>query len=63
MPSRTVRPDRCVESISQQLKEKQTARPIDIYSELDLGPGGYSRSPSTRVNRGVNKAIREKLLK
>ena len=32
-----------------------------IYSELDLGPGGYAVASSTAVRRGVRQAIRRKL--
>jgi hypothetical protein len=37
----------------------QTAH--QIYSALDLGPGGYAAAPSTAVRQGVGRAIRRKL--
>jgi hypothetical protein len=32
-----------------------------VYSELDLGEGGYAIATSTDVKRGVTQAIRRKL--
>ena len=40
---------------------QKTDTAFAIYEKLDLGPGGYSRAPSTEVRRGVSDAIREKL--
>ncbi len=33
----------------------------DIYSELDLGPGGYAKGPSTKTRAVAKQAIRERL--
>lgn len=35
--------------------------PYDVYRELDLGPGGYATTPSTRTREGVRSAVRRKL--
>ena len=40
---------------------QQTNTAFAIYEKLDLGPGGYSRAPSTDVRKGVRDAIKEKL--
>jgi hypothetical protein len=29
----------------------------DVYSELDLGPGGYAKGPSTKTRETARKAI------
>ncbi len=31
--------------------------PFDLYSQLDLGPGGYAIAPATEVRRGVREAL------
>ena len=33
----------------------------EYLERLDLGPGGYSRAPSTETRRGVATALRKKL--
>ncbi|NGZ97088.1 MAG: hypothetical protein CV089_13385 [Nitrospira sp. WS110] len=33
---------------------------FDIYSRLDLGPGGYALAPSTDTRRGMQIALRRK---
>ncbi len=33
---------------------------FDIYSRLDLGPGGYALAPSTDTRRGMQLALRRK---
>ena len=40
---------------------KQTRRtPYDIYSELDLGEGGYAIAPASGAKHAVREAIRRK---
>ena len=34
--------------------------PFEIYRRLDLGPGGYTRAPSTETRRGMQIALRKK---
>ena len=36
-------------------QSRQTA--YDIYSQLDLGPGGYAKGPSTDTRAAARKAI------
>lgn len=33
---------------------------FDIYQELDLGPGGYSHSPSDDTRSGVQEVLRKR---
>jgi hypothetical protein len=33
---------------------------FEIYSRLDLGPGGYAIAPSTETRRGMQIALRRK---
>ena len=35
--------------------------PFDIYNTLDLGPGGYTKAPSTEVKKTVKESIQRKL--
>jgi hypothetical protein len=44
-----------------QLSQQASHTPYDIYSRLDLGPGGYAIAPSTEVRKAVRKAIEKKL--
>ena len=32
----------------------------DVYVELDLGPGGYAKGPSTKTRATATRAIRER---
>ena len=32
----------------------------DVYSELDLGPGGYAKGPSTKTRETARRAILER---
>ncbi len=46
-----------------EIYSKVAKRPTfwEIYSKLDLGPGGDATAPSTEVRRGVREALRRKL--
>lgn len=48
-------------ALESELDKEKGAAPYTIYEELDLGPGGYSIAPSSRVKRTVKDAIRRKL--
>jgi len=50
-------------SLSQQVRNTSGQHPYDLYEQLDLGPGGYARVPSTETRRGVDMALRKKLRK
>ena len=47
--------------LQEQVRHKAVRRPYDTYRQLDLGPGGYARVPSTDAKRGVREAVRKKL--
>jgi hypothetical protein len=44
----------------EEVSQKASRTPFDVYSELDLGAGGYAIAPSTEVRRGVREALRKK---
>ncbi len=48
-------------SLRRQVQESPPENAFTIYERLDLGPGGYSKTPSTDTKCGVAMAIREKL--
>ena len=50
-----------LQALRERLRETPRKSAYDIYQELDLGPGGYARVPSTESRRGVKEAIRSKL--
>lgn len=43
-----------------RLRLDPSTRSWDLYERLDLGPGGYSVSPSTETRQGVARALRKK---
>ena len=47
--------------LQDDLAQKVQRLPYAIYTELDLGPGGYAIAPSTNTRRGVQDAIKRKL--
>ena len=44
-----------------QLGKDRSGSPYDIYKDLELGPGGYARHPSSDTKRAVKEAIQRKL--
>ena len=51
---------RGLRSLQEQVARDVKRTPYDVYKELDLGPGGYTRAPSTDVKRAVRAAIKKK---
>jgi hypothetical protein len=47
--------------LRDDLVQQAQRMPYDIYTELDLGSGGYAIAPSTDTRRGVREAIKRKL--
>jgi hypothetical protein len=43
-----------------RLRLDPSTRSWDLYESLDLGPGGYSVSPSTETREGVTRALKKK---
>jgi len=48
-------------ALHENLARYMVRLPYDVYSSLDLGPGGYAIGPSTNTRRRVRQAIRRKL--
>ncbi len=47
--------------LHEQLEHTTKPTPYEIFSQLDLGPGGYAITPATEVDRGMQEALRRKL--
>jgi hypothetical protein len=47
-------------ALRERLRETASESPFDLYSELDLGPGGYARAPARRAKRALPEILREK---
>ena len=47
--------------LNENLAQYKVETPYDVYSKLDLGPGGDAIAPSTEVKKGVRAAIGRKL--
>jgi hypothetical protein len=45
----------------EKLKNHSVKMPYTIYSELDLGPGGYAIAPAKDARRAVREAIAKKI--
>ena len=52
---------RGLRSLREQVRNRPSRTPYDIYKELDLGPGGYAIAPSTETKRGIRQALKKKL--
>lgn len=47
-------------ALQERVRAEARRKPFDVYTELDLGPGGYASAPSTESRRGVRLALRRK---
>lgn len=52
---------RGLRSLRDEVRQKASRTPYDVYRELDHGPGGSAIAPSTDTKRAVRAAIRKKL--
>ena len=52
---------RSLRALEEQLGRVAMPTPYDLYSELDLGPGGYAKAPSTSTREAAKQAIERKL--
>ena len=52
---------RGLRSLQERVRSEATRTPFDVYRQLDLGPGGYAKAPSTETRRGVKEALKRKL--
>jgi hypothetical protein len=48
--------------LRDDLAQKAQRTPHHIYAGLDVGPGGYATAPSTATRRGVQEAIKRKVV-
>jgi hypothetical protein len=47
--------------LQSELGKTKTKSPYDMYKQLDLGPGGYTKAPSSETKKAVKAAVRRKL--
>lgn len=47
-------------SLRDQLERKAPDNAWEIYSQLDLGPGGYATAPASESRQAVQEAIRRR---
>jgi hypothetical protein len=47
--------------LQNELGKTRNGSPYDIYKELNLGPGGYVKAPSSETKKAVKEAIQRKL--
>ena len=52
---------RGLRSLRDQVRNRATQTPYQIYAQLDLGPGGYARAQSRQAKHAVREAVRRKL--
>jgi hypothetical protein len=45
----------------EKLQTHPAKMPFEVYSELDVGPGGYAIAPAKDARRAVREAIANKL--
>lgn len=51
---------RGIVELRSKLEQSPPRSAYDVYSALDLGPGGYAIAPSTQSRRGVREALERK---
>ena len=51
---------RGLRALQTQLKQVPERTPYEVYSELDLGPGGYAIASSSSTREGVRLALKRK---
>jgi hypothetical protein len=47
-------------ALQEKLARDRESLPFHVFSELDLGPGGYAIAPSTDTRTGVRLALERK---
>ena len=52
---------RGLRALRENVRQEVKRSPYDIYTELDLGAGGYAIRPSTQSRAGVRQALAKKL--
>jgi hypothetical protein len=51
---------RGVKAFSENAVRETAATPYEVYRRIDLGPGGYARSPARGAKKAVRAAIARK---
>lgn len=51
---------RGVKALRARVRNRPARLPIDVYKELDLGPGGYAITASSNTRAGVRMALKRK---
>jgi hypothetical protein len=51
---------RGLRALQTHVRESPNRTPYEIYSELDLGPGGYAIASSSNTREGVRLALKRK---
>lgn len=51
---------RGVKALRGRVRNRPARLPIDVYKELDLGPGGYAITSSSNTRAGVQIALKRK---
>ena len=46
--------------VREALRQETVSRPYALYESIDIGPGGYARTPASDAKAGVKAAIRQK---
>lgn len=50
-----------LKALQDEHRKTKTKSPYDVFKELDLGPGGYTKASSSETKKGVKEAIQRKL--
>jgi hypothetical protein len=48
---------RGIVALREQLRESAAVSPFEIYSDLDLGPGGYAAAPARHAKQAVHEVL------
>jgi len=48
---------RGLRAVRDEVSRTSRQTPYDVYSQLDLGPGGYATGPSTDTRAAARKAV------
>jgi hypothetical protein len=51
---------RGLRAVRDEVVARRKSSPWDVYAQLDLGPGGYARGPSTKTRQTAARIIRER---
>lgn len=52
---------RGLELAACELREKSSVRPYAVFSELDIGEGGYAAAPARQAKRAIREVLRRRV--